>query len=238
MRTIPFFLLASLALSGCRGGVVGSGHEKSAGRKIDGAFTRVALRGAFSADVRVGLANAPQVDKAGEIVSLAGEPGVVISGDDNLLEHVRTRVESGVLVVATDPDIRQRAPLRVIVFARSIEGLSVDGAVDVQLEDIPADAKFMTNGRFELTTSGASRITAVGGAGILAIDASGASEIDARRFNARSVVVRASGAVHANVLPQDALEAHLSGACVVEHPHNPLLKMSRDTSGASQIIER
>jgi hypothetical protein len=230
-------LAAMVLVSGCVG-TAGSGKPTIESRKLEGPFDRVELRGAFVADIRVGMhARHAKLEPGGSVTLEPGGSGVVVSGDDNLVDHLHTRVDHGVLIAETVGRIRPREPLTLSVYADKLDAISSSGAVDVKLEALPTPPIDWTTTAMKIDVRGASHLVASGAIGSLSLDAEGAAAIDATSVAVNKAVVHASGAVHARLNANASLEAHLSGACSVEYGNHPS-RVIRDVSGASVLVEK
>jgi len=81
-----------------------------------------------------------------------GQEGLVIEGDDNLLDYIQTRVQGNVLFIEIKPDLIQLHPSRSIHYS-----LDVDELTNVTLSgsgDIRADELIASNLDFDLNSSG------------------------------------------------------------------------------------
>jgi hypothetical protein len=201
-----------LFAAGCHrlaSGIAGSGHASAEERAIGG-FRSVELHGALQAEIHVG----PAVR-------------LTVSGDDNLLPHLRTRLVGDALVADTDADVAPRLPLKVTLDIPALRSLSLSGACG-------ATVAGLQGGRLSLVASGASAIAAKGTADELTVNAHGASRVDARELRVPSVVVRLSGASHADLCAGSALDLQASGASSVDSYCHPG-QLKQDITGASSF---
>lgn len=142
-----------------------------------------------------------------------GEPGVVLTCDENLVEYYRIEVEGGTLVVDTKNNVmmRTKAKSYVTVNSRELNGVSVSGSGNCKITSsliTDGDVDFKVSGSgsinaegtvecrdFSSTISGSGRIYV---AGVLA---------DAARFKGSG-----SGATRVDLLTADTISATLSGS--------------------------
>ena len=193
-------------------GIKGSGNSASEKRSIDG-FKSVDVGGVFHVDITAGK-----------------DFEIEITGDDNLLQYVETRVESGVLKISSSERIKSHKGINVRISAPNIEELDASGASKVNLSGVK-------NSALTIDTSGASKINLSGETSSLTIDVSGASAIDAQGLKAENATVDASGASRVEVFVTDRLMSEASGASKIAYLGNPS-NVEKNSSGASKIYQK
>ena len=192
--------------------IKGSGVPSSEARPV-GEFTGIDVGGVF------------------EVEAMAGkEYSVQVQADDNLLAHVTTEVESGVLRIGTNERINPETPLRVIVSAPDIDHLDVTGASKLSLSGV-------TNSELGIHTSGASKVRLTGETSDLNIEVSGASSIDADALRSKTATVDASGASKVSVFVTERLNSDASGASKIQYSGSPT-SVEKKTSGASSVHQK
>jgi hypothetical protein len=77
----------------------------------------------------------------------SGSPSVVISTDENLLSHIRTRTKGDKLEIDTDTHIWPRQRLKVKVSSQSLRGAELSGAVRFDAEKLSGPGIFSRNHR-------------------------------------------------------------------------------------------
>jgi len=96
---------------------------------------------------------------------------LVITGDDNLVPLVETRLHGDTLCIDTGPhSIAPSEPLVVRIPVRSLRAIEASGAVTILVEGVDAP-------HFQIALSGASDLTVRGRTHRLEIDSSGASDL-------------------------------------------------------------
>jgi hypothetical protein len=105
------------------------------------------------------------------VVVHAGAPlSVAVSGDDNLVGRVTTVVRRGRLVVDNVGSFTTKAPMRVVVSAPSLDGVTLDGAGTVTVDGVIGanfDAELAGDGTLAISGT-VQRVTALlAGAGTL-----------------------------------------------------------------------
>lgn len=195
-------VLLSLFATGCHGPLTGSGRPGSEVREVQ-AFTGVEVRDALEAVITV----AP------------GEPrSVTVSGDEDLIGMVRTRVEGDTLVLEMDQgggrSIETSLPIVVTISSPGLDHFAASGASEMTAGGV--DAEEVT-----LSVSGASRVVLAGRARALRAGATKGSEIVADELVAEGVDIVVDGASDAIVCATESLDAKASGASSVGYACDP-----------------
>ncbi len=209
---VPLLALIGIVGLGLRRGprIVGNGVEATEARPV-APFDMITVRGMLR--VRISCRNRPSVS---------------VTGDENLLEHVRAEVRGRKLILDTDCDVQPKAGLMIDVAAIEVSELSTSGAIRAEVVDLKVD-------RFALAVSGTSRIDASGRAGSLRLRMSGAANVDMEHLVGERVHVRISGAARATVHATELLDVRISGAGqVVCHGQPDAVKQS--ISGIGKVI--
>jgi Putative auto-transporter adhesin, head GIN domain len=197
---------ATLALTGCIG--VDAGPTTTQTRDV-AAFTRLKAEDEVDVNLRVGEPRHLRV-RAGEKV----------------IDDVRTEVRDGTLYVSYDgPDIRE-GRLLVEVAAPAVDAIAIDGASDVRVDGLAADA-------LDIRVSGAGDIAAAGRVQRLTLDISGAGDADLAELAAHDARVELRGAGDADVHATARLDAEVSGAGDLAYRGDPSLR--QDVSGSGEI---
>ncbi len=195
--------------SGC---IEGSGIVKSETREVD-TFRGIDVSGAYDVEAT-----------CGETLR------VVISADDNLLPHIRTRVEDGVLFIDSDKAFCTRNRLKATISVPTVERISLSGAIDLSIRGV-------NNADLAVSLSGSGSVRASGKTGSFTAEASGASTIDARELRSKKVRAKISGACEAVIHAEESLDAEISGAGELIYYGDPA-RVSRRISGAGELIKK
>ena len=202
--------LLAIAAVGCSG-VEGSGTAASDSRSV-AAFTEIEIHGVLRLELVAGKS-----------------PSLEVSGDDNLVPLVESKVEGSKLVLRTTEDVRPKLPLVAKVTAEEIDAIIAHGASEV-------DARDLVGKSFEIDLHGASDAKLQGKIDRLAIRVSGAGKVDAKDLAADKAEVRVSGAGDVDVAEPAELDISVSGAGSVSYEGSP--KISKSISGAGSVNKR
>jgi hypothetical protein len=209
-RVSTLVLLGALTLGGCS--LKGSGTPMTEERELE-AFDEIELGGVFTLVVHV----APGTTQK-----------VVVSGDDNIVPEILTKVSGGELDLSIDHwMVRPDQPLEVEVWVASLTKIEASGASKIEVTGLHGE-------NFELELSGASHSTLAGVVDRFELDSSGASKLDAKALQAKTVDVELSGAGDAEVWASETLDAEVSGAGKVRYWGEPAT-VNRDVSGSGSV---
>ncbi len=212
MRTAVFVVLASVALVACNlagASVKGNGKARAEQRTVP-AFEALSVSGALEIAVTVG-----------------GTQSIEITGDDNVLPIIRTRVIKGALVIDSKEGYSTKTPLRVRITTPKLGSLTSSGACSGTIAGISGE-------RFTVDASGASSFELTGAAERLALEVSGSGNIQARKLSAPTVIASVSGAGQIEVTATSTLSASVSGAGSIDYWGKPAT-VNRSVSGAGSI---
>ncbi|MHC4946556.1 MAG: head GIN domain-containing protein [Planctomycetota bacterium] len=213
MKRIWTLLLPIAILAGCETqGIPGNGIIKSENREI-GEFMELYVGGAFEVDV-----------------SLGGPPNLTLTGDENLIPLVRTRVNGNRLKIDTSQKISPTQMIKIALSGRQLIAVESAGANNIMIHGIEGK-------RFEADLSGAGNIELAGRVEFLEVDLQGAGNVKARSLEAKEVDVSLTGASNAEVWASDTLEADITGFGSVDYYGDPQ-DVDSNITGAGSIKRR
>jgi hypothetical protein len=187
--------------------------EKSESRDV-GNFSKIDTSGAFELEIN------------------AGRPAVrvTVSGDDDIVPEVRTRVKGDVLSISLEKThyyMSHRIVIRIDV--PKLTSISASGANKISVAGLAGDS-------FALDGSGSTKATLAGTTGKLSVSVSGAGRVDASDLSAKTADIETSGAGHVDVSASEKLAVSISGAGKVTYSGSPVI--SKSISGAGKISAR
>ncbi|HWB77833.1 MAG TPA: DUF2807 domain-containing protein [Nannocystaceae bacterium] len=235
--------LASLAAaatlaSGCDTIFRGNGDAASESRDL-GHFTAIDITAQIDVEIEVtGEREGPP--ERGP----ARDPVATMRCDSNLIHHVQTWVDEGVLHVHTDGrlDLRPRTTCELTLSTTTLEririegpgGLIVDGAVDeLRAIDIEGPAEIDVEGiavaQLDVEVEGPADVSLAGTADAVVIDLEGPVGFDAPHLAARDLELIASGPVDADVRATESVSLDLEGPVSLDvHGHPGARDISTD----------
>jgi hypothetical protein len=217
VRSSSFFVaVMAFSLNGCGAimpQVVGSG--KAATEKREAApFTKIHASGAVQVDVKIG-----------------DEPSLEVTTDDNIIAHIKTEVNDGVLTVRNDlGSFQSGLGVKVTATVKELTGMNLSGASH-------GNAAGITGPTFAAEANGASKIKLAGTVEELTASCNGASTIHAFDLPAQKVSARANGASRIEVTAKEKLNASANGASSIRFAGPPNVQTIM-MSGASSVQAR
>jgi len=185
----------------------GSGVAASETRDVD-AFSTVEFNGSGFAHIVV-----------------ANERSVVVTADDNMLEHLRTSVEGGRLILGFElGSYDTRTPVRFEIRTPSLRGVAVNGSGDLSIENLDAET-------FDVGIAGSGSITAGGRCDELEASIAGSGDLELRDLQARAASVRIAGSGGALVHVTESLAVDIAGSGDVRYSGSPRVTKSIAGSG-------
>ena len=189
--------------------IVGSGLAASESREVSG-FSKVALSGVGRLRIRH-----------------TGVESLTVTADDNLLEHMRSEVRDGVLILGNDTGVNFRTNNEIVydLTVQSLDALTVTGVTAVDVKGIDTD-------QFRVNVSGVSAVTVKGVADRQHAVVTGVALYDASGLRSRIVDIDVSGVSIATVRVSEQLNGRVQGLSTLEYIGNPTVNVSVDPSGS------
>ncbi|KAB7530009.1 DUF2807 domain-containing protein [Flagellimonas olearia] len=212
----------------------GDGNIVTIERSV-GDYDEVALAGWFDVDLVSG--------KEGELT---------LEGESNLLEHIKTEVKNGTLLIKVEKGVNLKPSswgkgIRITVPVESISSVSLSGSGDIVGKTTLAANDFSTrisgSGDVSLTVNAKSVNAALSGSGDinlsgkttdLDIQVSGSGDVKAYELEADFVTVAVSGSADVRVTANESIQARVSGSGDISYQGNPK-KIDSKSSGSGDI---
>jgi hypothetical protein len=213
MATKLFALFVCMLASGCMmgGSVIGSGKEARETREV-GNFTQLDLLGIGRVEVTIGN---PQP--------------LVISGDDNILPMIETKVTDGRLTIRSTRPIRPVQPLIIKVTVPDLAAVMLRGSGEIAATSI-------ANDNLRATLTGAGTITLSGQTSKVTLTLAGVGNIDARELVAKVVKVDMAGTGRIDVSPVVSLHVTITGVGTVAYSGEPTI--TQKITGVGELTRR
>ncbi|MES2748262.1 MAG: head GIN domain-containing protein [Bacteroidota bacterium] len=208
-------------------GIDGSGKVITEKRTINESFTKIET----SRGIEV-------------ILDQANDVSVEVEADDNIIKHITTKVENGVLVVSTDESIDFAESMKVKVKMPTVNGLEATSGSSIKtnstLKGNNLAVKTSSGSEIEATleyesvttesTSG-SELTLVGKALKLSTKSSSGSDVEAGSLVANEITSEATSGSSTTVHPLVSLNAKASSGSSVNYNGTPKTVSEEETSG-------
>jgi len=228
--------LSMVAITNAQWGrrIKGNGDVVTIDRSVGG-YDEVALAGWFDVELVDG-----------------NEGKITLKGESNLLEHIKTEVRKGKLVIKVEKGVRLKpsnwnSGIHVTVPVKEINAVSLSGSGDIvgrtTLEAEDFSAKMSGSGDITLsldaehvsvTLSGSGDIKLEGKTNDFDVQVSGSGDISAYGLEAENVNARVSGSADIKVTAHQSINAHVSGSGDIHYRGNPE-KVKSVASGSGDI---
>jgi uncharacterized Zn-binding protein involved in type VI secretion len=155
----------------------------------------------------------------------APAPGITVSAQSDIMSKIKTTVEGGILVIASDGSFTSDKPIKLLIEGPELSRAAVSG-------------KLVANGlhvnAVMLQVSGSGSIVADGTANEVKTTVSGSGSVELASLRAKSVSADLSGAGLVSAYASESAQVELSGAGTVRISGNPA-RRSVDRSGAGSV---
>lgn len=208
-------------------GLDGSGHVITDKRTIAEPFTKIESNSGI--DVMVEQSETVEVE---------------VEADDNIVKHITTKVENGVLVISCDESIDSATSMIVRVKMPEISGLEATSGSSIKTNSTlkgttiavksSSGSEITAALEYETVTSessSGSSLSLSGKALKLTTDSSSGSEINAGGLIANDIISEASSGSSTDVHPLVSLNAKASSGSSVDYSGTPKTVTEEETSG-------
>lgn len=233
LKLIALFITVTLASCNANlnlgDGIDGSGNVVTEKRNITTPFTKISA----STGVEV-------------IVDQSETTKVEVEVDDNLMEHIVTKVENGTLIIKIDGNINTMESAIVRVSTKTIEGLESTSGASIRSKSTLKGTNLMvktssgatinTDLEYEKVSSestSGSEIKLSGKALALDTKSSSGSEIDAKDLAANEITAQSTSGSNTTVNPIVLLNAKASSGSSIDYIKEPKKVIKEETSGGS-----
>lgn len=162
------------------------------------------------------------------VVRVGEQQSVVVKADENLIDRVTTRVQSGKLVIGNTPgSYSTKSPMSVEVSVPTLNALTLSGSGNIVVGGI--DAASLT-----VTLPGSGTLTASGTTTRLDVTVSGSGMVQFGRLVANDVQAVVSGSGTVFVTAIESLDASVPGEGTIVYTGNPP-DVTRSITGTGAI---
>jgi hypothetical protein len=177
------------------------------------------------------LAAFNSVDLAGAnnvVIRVGEKQSVVVRADNNLLDRVRTEVQSAELLIANTPgSLTTKSPMSVEVTIPTIKALTLSGSGNIAVNGIEAES-------LKMTLPGSGTLTGSGTATRLDVTVSGSGTVQFTRLVANDVRAVVSGSGSIFITATKTLDASVTGSGAILYTGNPQ-DVTKSVTGSGAI---
>jgi hypothetical protein len=184
-------------------------------------------------------------------IEVGDQESLRIEADDNILPHIKTRVENGKLTIGVERgfSVHPSVPIRYSLIVRQLDEVGLSGSGKISTAALRSDTMKahlsgsgeiafdeLTGREFAAGISGSGEIKASGRVEAVEVDISGSGGYYGGDLQSRTAEVIVSGSGNSRLWVTDALTVHVSGSGDVEYYGNPGL--TQHVSGSGKLISR
>lgn len=166
-----------------------------------------------------------------DLVVAKGESWICrVSGDDNIVPLIRTRVIGGRLVVDSEENYAAKERLRVDLQMPALTAAALHGSGEIRIPEVTGES-------LDLTINGSGNVTGQGTIGRLAATVNGSGDVRLRELQADRVTVTINGSGSAEVWAEEALKARINGSGQIRYAGAPG-ELSTAINGSGSVDRR
>ena len=198
---------------------------------IDGVSTSGALKGSGrqqTIDRKVSEFSSIESNGSFDIVYQQGVFALSLTGDDNIIPHVLTKIVDTTLVISMNKSYQSQHAIILNISAPFINAMTVKGSSDIKLQQIKTD-------NLHLKLSGSGDVFAEGRVNNLKIDIDGTVEGTFKQLMANNVTVDIDGMGDIELTALRKLNVNVSGVADVVFFGHPS-QVNKNISGLAEIV--
>ena len=171
-----------------------------------------------------------------------------LEGDGDIIKHIETRVENGILKIRHTQSKRgwnwSREKVKIYITAKTIKNLTISGSGSVEVSGTIREEKLSTqvsgSGSMRMNIQAKTLNAAVSGSGSLRVSGSandanislsGSGEFKGKELKTSTTAIKVSGSGNATVYTVKQLNASLSGSGNISYSGNPQVNQRKSGSG-------
>jgi hypothetical protein len=155
------------------------------------------------------------------------DTGIELSGDDNLLNLIKTEVVRGVLTISSTKSYQMKSPLIVSLRGPHLSSVTMHGAGDIKVTDLQEN-------EFSMELNGSGGVTATGSVRQFNVLLNGSSDVDAEDLLSESANIQILGSGDIEVNAKQLLDVVIIGSGDVKYYGNPE-KVERKIIGSGEV---
>jgi len=134
-----------------------------------------------------------------------GAPSLLISGDDNIIKHIITQVDKGILTISVKKSYQSENAIIISLSSPTIKSLIIDGSSNVKLSQLQLP-------QLAIDLLGSVDLMASGQVSTLHLAIHGASDVDTKLLIADIVTVNIQGSADVILTAKQTLNAKILGS--------------------------
>ena len=148
------------------------------------------------------------------LVNCGKEPSIHISGDENILPLITTRISKGILTIESDSTFKTKSDSEIIINIESIEDFTFDGVGKTVIHNLNED-------KFNCNINGVGSCELKGKVESFYVSVNGVGSVNARQLIADDVVASLNGVGSVKLYAKNSLNASVNGIGGLTYFGNP-----------------
>ena len=148
------------------------------------------------------------------IVNCGEEPSLHISGDENILPLITTRISKGILRIESDSTFETKADSEIIINVKSLKEFTFDGVGETVIQNVNSE-------KFTCNINGVGSCKLTGKVESFYVSVNGVGSVNARQLIADDVVASLNGVGSVKLYAKNSLNASVNGIGGLTYFGNP-----------------
>ena len=148
------------------------------------------------------------------LVNCGEEPSIHISGDENILPLITTRISKGILKIESDSTFKTNSDSEMIIYVKSIKDFTFDGVGKTVIHNLNED-------KFNCSINGVGSCELNGKVESFYVSVNGVGSVNARQLIADDVVASLNGVGSVKLYAKNSLNASVNGIGGLTYFGNP-----------------
>ena len=148
------------------------------------------------------------------LVNCGEEPSIHISGDENILPLITTRISKGILRIESDSTFETKADSEIIINVKSLKEFTFDGVGETVIQNVNSE-------KFTCNINGVGSCELNGKVESFYVSVNGVGSVNARQLIADDVVASLNGVGSVKLYAKNSLNASVNGIGGLTYFGNP-----------------
>ena len=148
------------------------------------------------------------------LVNCGEEPSIHISGDENILPLITTRISKGILRIESDSTFETKADSEIIINIKSLKDFTFDGVGKTVIDNLNED-------KFNCNINGVGSCELKGKVESFYVSVNGVGSVNAKQLIADDVVANLNGVGSVKLYAKNSLNASVNGVGGLTYFGNP-----------------
>ena len=148
------------------------------------------------------------------LVNCGEEPSLHISGDENILPLITTRISKGILTIESDSTFETKADSEIIINVKSLKEFTFDGVGETVIQNVNSE-------KFTCNINGVGSCELNGKVESFYVSVNGVGSVNAKQLIADDVVANLNGVGSVKLYAKNSLNASVNGIGGLTYFGNP-----------------